>query len=136
MLFFISWGRFLTVILLSTAIYYTILLFLFYRNKFFEWIRKKPTLLLLGTAAVITAHAQDGNQGISQANTMIRSYFDTGTQLMLGIGAVLALVGAVHTFKLWNGGHQQEAYKAAAGWFGSCVFLVVVATVIKSFFGL
>ncbi|HLZ86414.1 MAG TPA: DUF4134 domain-containing protein [Puia sp.] len=136
MLFFISWGRFLTVILLSTAAYYAILLLLFHRNKIFDWLKKRTPLLVAGTAGALAAHAQDGNQGINQANTLIRSYYDTGVQLMYAIGAVLALVGAVRTYREWNAGHQQEAYRAAAGWFGSCVFLVVVATVIKSFFGL
>jgi len=136
MLFFISWGQFLTVTLLLTAVYYAILLILFYRNKFFDWIRKRAPLILIGIVGTVAAQAQDGNQGISQANTMIRGYFDTGCQLMYAIGAVLALVGAVQVFRHWNAGHQQEAYKAAAGWFGSCVFLVIVATVIKSFFGL
>ena len=136
MLFFISWGRFLTMTLLLTASYYAILLLLFYRNKIVDWLRKRAPLLLVGVAGGVAARAQDGNQGISQANTMVRGYFDTGVQLMYAIGAVLALVGAVQVFRHWNAGHQQEAYKAAAGWFGSCVFLVVVATVIKSFFGL
>lgn len=136
MLSFISWGRFLTVILLSTAIYYAILLLLFYRNKIFDWIRKRAPLLVLATAGRIAAHAQDGNTGINQANTLVRSYYDSGVQLMYAVSAVLALVGAVRTFRHWNSGHQEEAYKAAAGWFGSCIFLVIVATVIRSFFGL
>jgi hypothetical protein len=136
MLSFISWGRFLTAIVLSTAIYYAILFLLFYRNKIFHWLRRRVPLLLIAAAGGLAAHAQDGNQGISQANTLIRGYFDTGVQLMYAIGAVLALVGAVQVFRHWNAGHQQEAYKAAAGWFGSCVFLVIVATVIKSFFGI
>jgi hypothetical protein len=136
MLFFISWGRFLTLLLLLTAFYYLFLLLLFYRNKVFDRWRKKASLLLAATAGTLALHAQDGNQGISQANTMIRGYFDTGVQLLYAIGAVLALVGAVRTFKHWNAGHQDEAYTAASGWFGSCVFLVIVATVIRSFFGL
>jgi uncharacterized membrane protein YidH (DUF202 family) len=136
MLFFISWGRFLTVILLSTAAYYAILLALFYRKKIFDRFRKKTLLLALATATAATTQAQDGNQGITQANTMIRGYFDTGSQLMYAIGAVLALVGAVRVYREWSSGHQQEAYKAAAGWFGACIFLVVVTTVIRSFFGL
>jgi hypothetical protein len=136
MLFFISWGRFLTVILLSTAAYYAILLALSYRNKIFDRFRKKTLLLALATATAATTQAQDGNQGITQANTMIRGYFDTGSQLMYAIGAVLALVGAVRVYREWSSGHQQEAYKAAAGWFGACIFLVVVTTVIRSFFGL
>ncbi len=136
MLFFISWSRFLTVIFLSTAIYYAILVLLFYRNKFFDRFRNKPSLLVLVLASGIVVRAQDGNQGITQANTMIRGSFDTGSQLMYAIGAVLALVGAVRVYREWSSGHQQEAYKAAAGWFGACIFLVVVTTVIRSFFGL
>ena len=136
MLFFISWGQYLTAILLLAALYYAIVLILIYGNKMSDWLRKRVPLLVIATAGGVAARAQDGNQGISQANTMVRGYFDTGVQLMYAIGAVLALVGAVQVFRHWNAGHQQEAYKAASGWFGSCVFLVVVATVIKSFFGI
>ena len=132
----ISWLAFARFLATATAAYYFFLLLLFYRNKAFDWIRKRAPLLVVATAGGVAARAQDGNTGIGQANTMIRGYFDTGVQLMYAVGAVLALVGAVRTFREWNAGHQQEAYKAAAGWFGSCVFLVIVATVIKSFFGI
>jgi hypothetical protein len=81
------------------------------------------------------AHAQDGNAGIQQANTQVRSYFDSGTTLMYAIGAILGLIGAVKVFQKWNAG-DQDTSKVAAAWFGSCIFLVVVATIIKSFFGM
>jgi len=90
---------------------------------------------MIAAYQVAAAQTADGNNGINQANTMIRSYFDTGTQLMYGVGAILALIGAVRVYTLW-GQHNGEATKAAAAWFGSCVFLVVVSTVIRSFFGL
>jgi hypothetical protein len=82
------------------------------------------------------AQTADGNNGINQANTLVRSYFDTGTQLMYAVGAIIALIGAVKVYKLWTTGHREDVGQAAAGWFGSCIFLVIVATVIKSFFGL
>jgi hypothetical protein len=44
-------------------------------------------------------------------------------------------MGAVRVYQKWNGG-DHETGKVAAAWFGSCVFLVVVATVLRSFFGL
>jgi hypothetical protein len=66
---------------------------------------------------------------------MVRSYFDTATQLMYAIGAIIGIIGAIRVYSLW-GGHQGEAMKAAAAWFGSCVFLVVVSTILRSFFGL
>lgn len=79
--------------------------------------------------------AQDGNSGIQQATTMVQGYFNTGCNLMYAIGAVIGLVGAVKVFNKWNAG-EPDTSKVAAAWFGSCIFLVVVATVIKSFFGL
>jgi hypothetical protein len=71
---------------------------------------------------------------ISEADTQVRSYFEPGTNLMYAIGAVLGLVGAVKVFQKWNAG-DQDTNKVAAAWFGSCIFLVVVATVLQSFFG-
>jgi hypothetical protein len=82
----------------------------------------------------LTLFAQDGNSGINAATTQVKSYFNTGTQLMYAIGAIVGLVGAIKVFKKWNDG-EHDTGKVASSWFGSCIFLVVVATVLKSFFG-
>src|SRR5687767_4117721 len=82
----------------------------------------------------VTSYAQDGNAGINEANTKVRSYFSSGTNLMYAVGAIVGLIGAVKVYQKWNSG-DHDTGKVAAAWFGSCVFLVVVATVIKSFFG-
>ena len=82
----------------------------------------------------LNALAQDGNAGINEANEKVRSYFDSGTNLMYAVGALLGLIGAVKVYQKWNAG-DPDTGKVAAAWFGSCVFLVVVVTVIKSFFG-
>lgn len=74
-------------------------------------------------------------QGLSQANTMVRGYYDTATNLMFAIGAILGIVGAIRVFSMWIRGDERMGHTAAM-WFGACIFLVVVATVIKSFFGL
>ncbi|HNP94379.1 MAG TPA: DUF4134 domain-containing protein [Cyclobacteriaceae bacterium] len=79
--------------------------------------------------------AQDGNAGINEATMRVRSYFATGTNLMYAIGAILGLVGAIKVYQKWNSG-DPDTGKVAAAWFGSCVFLVIVATVLRSFFGL
>ncbi len=105
-------------------------------------VRGKPnTKQLMALAATIflflityCAFAQDGNAGINAANTQVRSYFATGTNLMYAVGAIVGLIGAVKVYQKWNSG-DQDTGKVAAAWFGSCVFLVIVATVIKSFFG-
>jgi len=89
------------------------------------------SLLALNLQAAL---AQDGNAGISQATSQVKSYFDTGTNLMYAIGAIVGLVGAIKVFKKWNDG-EHDTGKVASSWFGSCIFLVIVATVLKSFFG-
>lgn len=93
-------------------------------------------VMVLVSVVVISlrGYSQDGNAGINQANQMVRSYFVTGTALLYAIGAVVGLIGAIKVYSKWNSGDQDTA-KVAASWFGSCIFLVVVATVIKSFFG-
>lgn len=101
-------------------------------------IKKVQVLFIAATLLLLVfnlaAVAQDGNAGINEANTKVRSYFASGTNLMYAVGALLGLIGAVKVYQKWNAG-DQDTGKVAAAWFGSCVFLVVVATVIKSFFG-
>lgn len=89
---------------------------------------------LLMLLVSMTVYSQDGVAGINEANQKVRSYFDAGTELMYAVGAILGLIGAVKVYQKWNAG-DPDTGKVAAAWFGSCVFLVVVATVIKSFFG-
>ncbi|RKR80691.1 uncharacterized protein DUF4134 [Mucilaginibacter gracilis] len=96
--------------------------------------RKTATLVLLATILASVAYAQDGNAGINAATTQVKSYFAAGTSLMYAIGAVVGLIGAVKVYNKWNHG-EPDTSKVAAAWFGSCVFLVIVATVLKSFFG-
>ena len=105
--------------------------------KFIMCSRK--TVLIIGSTIILTVihlavMAQDGNAGINEANTKVRGYFAAGTNLMYAVGAIVGLIGAVKVYQKWNSG-DQDTGKVAAAWFGSCVFLVVVATVIKSFFG-
>ena len=95
-----------------------------------------PVLIVMALTLVNSvAKAQDGVAGINEANTKVRSYFDVGTNLMYAVGAIVGLIGAVRVYQKWSNGHPDTGSTAAA-WFGSCVFLVIVATVLKSFFGL
>lgn len=88
--------------------------------------------MLLITVAL---YAQDGNAGINEATNKVKGYFQTGTNLMYAIGAVSGLVGAIKVYQKWNSG-DHDTGKVASAWFGSCVFLVIVATVLESFFGI
>ena len=89
--------------------------------------------LMINSIAV--AQTADGNAGINQATTLVNGYFSAGTNLMYAVGAILGLIGAVKVYQKWNHG-DHDTGKVAAAWFGSCIFLVIVATVIKSFFGI
>ena len=89
-------------------------------------------MALMGTAGV---WAQDGTAGINQANQMVRSYFTAGVNLLYAVGAIVGLIGAIKVYRAWSNG-DHETSKLAASWFGACIFLVVVATVIRSFFGI
>ena len=93
------------------------------------------TLIAL-TVLTQKASAQTGNgiAGLQQANTLVGSYFDYGVTLLYSIGAIVGLVGAIKVYNAWSHGDQQTN-KLAASWFGACIFLVVVAALLKSFFG-
>jgi hypothetical protein len=104
-------------------------------GKFKERSLRTGSALIVLLMIALAARSQDGNAGIDEANTQVRSYFESGTNLMYGIGAIVGLIGAVKVYQKWNGG-DQDTSKVAAAWFGSCIFLVVVATIIKSFFGI
>lgn len=92
-------------------------------------------LLLLLACSSLFAAAQDATAGINDANQRVRGYFAAGTNLMYAIGAIVGLIGAVKVYNKWNSG-DHDTGKVAAAWFGSCVFLVLVSTVIRAFFGI
>jgi hypothetical protein len=102
------------------------------RNGDFKQWALLGVLLVAGIG--VFAQNADGNQGINQANTMVRGYFDSAVNLMYGIGAIVGIIGAIRVYSLWVQGEHVQ--KIATAWFSACIFLVVVATVIKSFFGL
>ena len=100
-----------------------------------KWVTAGFCFVAVLVAGVLQAQQADGNAGINEATSKVKSYFDTGTNLMYAIGAIAGLVGAIKVYSKWNHG-DHDTGKVVAAWFGSCVFLVVVATVLKSFFGL
>jgi len=102
----------------------------FHRKR---WVMAATAVLALISSAG-RAQTADGNAGITSATSQVASYFATGCNLMYAIGAVSGLIGAVKVYQKWNQG-DHEVGKLASAWFGSCIFLVVVATILKSFFG-
>jgi len=107
-----------------------------YRIKWKTALKIAAILLVLLLPGLVAVYGQtgNGNAGITQATNEVKGYFDDGTKLMYAIGAIVGLIGAVKVYNKWNSG-DPDTNKVAAAWFGSCIFLVVVATVLRSFFG-
>lgn len=84
--------------------------------------------------AAANAFAQgNGVGGINDATTMVTSYFDPATKLIYAIGAVVGLIGGVKVYQKFSSG-DPDTSKTAASWFGACIFLIVAATILRSFF--
>jgi len=96
--------------------------------------RKKLLLLGLTFIAVIGTFAQgNGTASINEATQMVTSYFEPATQLIYAIGAVVGLIGGVKVYNKFSSG-DPDTSKTAASWFGACIFLIVAATILRSFF--
>ena len=84
--------------------------------------------------AASSAFAQgNGLSGINEATSMVTSYFDPATKLIYAIGAVVGLIGGVKVYGKFSSG-DPDTSKTAASWFGACIFLIVAATILRSFF--
>lgn len=84
--------------------------------------------------SISSAFAQgNGLSGINQATNMVTSYFDPTTKLIYAIGAVVGLIGGVKVYSKFSSG-DPDTSKTATSWFGACIFLIVAATILRSFF--
>jgi hypothetical protein len=96
--------------------------------------QKKVLLTGIALLSVLGASAQgNGSAGIQEATQMVTSYFDPATKLIYAIGAVVGLIGGVKVYNKFSSG-DPDTSKTAASWFGACIFLIVAATILRSFF--
>lgn len=118
--------------ILSPFIFAVEFKFMFYPND----STMKRRILFSMVCAVIAAHAfaqGQGLAGINEATSLMTSYFDPATKLCYAIGAVLGLVGGIKTYGKFSSG-DPDTSKTAASWFFACIFLIVAATILRSFF--
>ncbi len=149
-----SWHGFLRALFLLAIVWYAGVACFLYRKAIKEhlrrWLKQKPPAtkgfwpLALGVLACALsihdntyAQTADANAGLSQANSYIRGLFDPVSQIMYAVGAIMALVGAIRVHYHWSHHSGQEDMTKSVGlWFGGCIFLVLAATVARSFFGI
>ena len=77
------------------------LLFTKILNRMKHYQRKKQCLMtvVLMILAAASAFAQgDGSAGITEATSMVTSYFEPATRLIYAIGAVVGLIGGVKVY--------------------------------------
>ena len=96
-------------------------------------MRRPMAAMLLLTVAIQMFAAGNGMAGINEATSMVTSYFDPATKLVYAIGAVVGLIGGVKVYSKFSSG-DPDTNKTAASWFGACIFLIVAATILRSFF--
>jgi hypothetical protein len=105
-------------------------------NHTIKFFRKSASLLAALILFSIKTFAQGGGAaGIDAASSELTTYVDPLGNLLMVVGGLVGLVGAIRVYLKWNNG-DQDTTKALMGWLGSCIFLVVSGIVIKAFFGL
>ena len=55
------------------------------------------------------------------------------TKLIYAIGAVVGLIGGIKVYNKFSSG-DPDTSQTAASWFGACIFLIVAARILRSFF--
>lgn len=99
-----------------------------------EKIRNVLLALLLTSTSSFAQNAQGGLQGIQAANTALRSYFKPLGTLIMVIGAIVGLIGALKVYGKFSQG-DPDATKSMAAWGAACLFLVLAGSVLSAFFG-
>lgn len=104
------------------------------KNKCVTFKCRLMVAVLTGLLGGLRASAAgNGLAGINEATSLVTGYFDPGTKLIYAIGAVVGLIGGIKVYSKWSSG-DPDTSKTAASWFGACIFLIVAATILRSFF--
>ena len=67
---------------------------------------------------------------------MKKRFFSAAFMLLATVGAFAqgnGLIGGVKVYSKFSSG-DPDTSKTAASWFGACIFLIVAATILRSFF--
>ena len=84
-------------------------------------MKQKRLIMMLAVLAAAGAAMAQGN---GQAGI---------TKLVYAVGAIIGLIGGVKVYQKFSSG-DPDTSKTASSWFGACIFLIVAATILRSFF--
>lgn len=96
-------------------------------------IFQRSSVVLATLVFSVSQIMAQSSAGIDQATAEVGTYIDPVSNLIIAIGAVVGLIGGVRVYIKWQSG-DQDTQKSIMGWFGACLFLILVGVVIKSFF--
>ena len=102
-------------------------------RKQMETINRRSMIVVAMLVLGVYNTMAQSSAGIDQATSEVSSYVDPVANLIIAIGAVVGLIGGVRVYIKWQSG-DQDTQKAIMGWFGACLFLILVGVVIRAFF--
>lgn len=100
-------------------------------NLRYLWL---TALTLFFNVMLSFAAGTKASSALNAATTEVRDSFDAASNLMLAIGAIVGIIGGIMCYSKYSGG-DPEGGKKIAKWIGGCVFLCLVPTILKAFFG-
>ena len=105
---------------------------MFKRTKFFV-MQVALVVDLMFMASLANAQA-NGAGALSATATTIRGYGTAAQTIILALGVIIGLIGAVRVYSKFHNG-DPDTQKAVMSWFGAALFLVAVGTILQAFFG-
>lgn len=102
-------------------------------KKVLNSLKSNLILAVLFLSFQAVAGPGSGVSAVDAVTAELTTYVDSIGDLVLIIGAIIGLVGGIRVYMKWNNG-DQDVNKAMMGWFGSCIFLIMVGTIINAFF--
>lgn len=97
-------------------------------------IKKKASVLCCLAFVNVTMMAQSKiASGLDKATSEVTGLFDKAVNLLYAVCAIMAIIGAFHVYSKWSSG-DPDVTKAAAGWIGGLIFVIVSITIIKTVF--
>lgn len=97
-------------------------------------IRQILTAGFLMVSSAAFAQTGNGAGALTATATTIRSYATATQTIVLALGVVIGLIGAVRVYSKFHNG-DPDTQKAVMSWFGAALFLVAVGTILTAFFG-
>jgi hypothetical protein len=102
---------------------------------------KAEKILIAGAALLLSAQssmAQDMNKAFSALDGVtngLKSNFSKVYTLVIIIGAVVGIIGAIQVYSKWQS-NDTNTTKLAGAWFGSALFLIAAGVFLKTAFGI